>query len=668
MSKPFEPIVTADIKWYQNLPFSLQFNDLYYSASNGINQSRHVYIDGNNLLERWSSLSKNSAISFNIGEAGFGTGLNFLLTWSLWLQHAPSSASLHYIACEKHPLKRDSLIQSLNNWPELSTQISEFIDQYPVLTPGTHHLIFAQGRVKLTLLLGDAARCFEQLTLCGDSLLESNLRGQYIDAWYLDGFSPKVNEDMWSKELIQIMALLSKEGTTLATYSAAAVVKSTLAECGFSITKKKGFAPKRHMLSAIFLTTSAYRLKQRKTPWHVAEASENKDKTAIIIGAGLAGCFMAHSLAMRGWTVTVIEENDRIAACGSGNEQAVLFPKISGYQSPFTEFMLMAFLYAHQLYQKILKHLPIGELNGSLALAYNSKEQKSQQESAQWLEVYPELGQLLCVKEASDLAGIELAHGGLFIPCSGWMNSPALCHYLIDHPRISLITSTKADELVFDGTHWRVGKYVASVVILAASHRLNEFEQTKHLPIKLIYGQMTQIRATQESCFLKIPVCAQGHVLPQRNGMHYLGATYNLGISNAQTTDEDNAVNKEKAQLIAPRTNWSNEVTGQWAGVRVATPDYLPLLGPIANEKEFLTRYTGLHSNSKRWIAKPGAYYPGLYVCAGFGSRGLTTIPLSVEWLAASINNEISAAPSHLIQAVSPARFIRRDIIRGLHL
>lgn len=668
MSKPFIPIVTADIKWYQNLPFSLQFNDLYYSASSGINQSRHVFIDGNNLLERWSGLSKDSTISFNIGEAGFGTGLNFLLTWSLWLEHAPSSASLHYIACEKHPLTRDSLIKCFNNWPELSAQSSEFIDQYPVLTPGTHHLIFAAGRVKLTLLLGDAVACFEQLTLCGDSLLEAKLRTQYIDAWYLDGFSPKKNEAMWTNELIQIIALLSKEGSTLATYSAAAVVKSTLAACGFNITKRKGFAPKRHMLSATFLTTGSYRLKQRQTPWHVAEPSEYKDKTAIIIGAGLAGCFLAHSLAKRGWAITLIEENDRIAACGSGNEQAVLFPKLSGYQSPFTEFMLMAFLYAHQVYQKLLTHLPLGELNGSLALAYNAKEQKSQQESAHWLDAYPELAQLLSAKDASDYAGIELAYAGLFIPFSGWINSPALCHYLINHPRISLITSTKADDLVFEDPCWRVGQYLAPVVILATSHRLNEFEQTKHLPIKLIHGQMTQIKATQESSALKIPVCAQGHVLPQTNGTHYLGATYNLGINYSHTTDKDNALNQEKARLIAPGIHWSTEVSAQWAGVRVATPDYLPLLGPIANEKEFLTRYSGLHSNSKRWIAEAGAYYQGLYVCSGFGSRGLTTIPLSAEWLAALINNELSAAPSHLIQAVSAARFIRRDIIRGLLL
>lgn len=130
-----------------------------------------------------------------------------------------------FFSCEKYPLTKEELTRCLNLWPELIEQANELIESYPVLTPGFHHLQFAQGRINLTLMLGDAAACFQQLLICGDVELERQLRSNYIDAWFLDGFAPAKNPAMWSTDLLQIIALLSKPGTTLATFSAAAAVK-----------------------------------------------------------------------------------------------------------------------------------------------------------------------------------------------------------------------------------------------------------------------------------------------------------------------------------------------------------------------------------------------------------------------------------------------------------
>ena len=148
MSKPFVPIETADLKWIQNLPFSKQYNDIYFSMESGIKQSRYVFVDGNDLINRWSMLDQNEDQHFTIGETGFGTGLNFLLTWSLWERYAPQSATLHFISCEKNPLKVNDLMRALKNWPELELYTAELIKQYPVLTPGNHHLFFCDGRLK----------------------------------------------------------------------------------------------------------------------------------------------------------------------------------------------------------------------------------------------------------------------------------------------------------------------------------------------------------------------------------------------------------------------------------------------------------------------------------------------------------------------------------------
>jgi tRNA 5-methylaminomethyl-2-thiouridine biosynthesis bifunctional protein len=666
VSKPFVPIQTAEIRWIQNLPFSLHYNDIYYSIDSGLNQSRYVFIDGNDLINRWSALPVDEPSTFCIGETGFGTGLNFLLTWSLWERHAPSSAQLHFISCELHPFKQEDLIRALSNWPELEPYLSELITHYPVLTPGVHHLSFADGRVKLTLMLGDAFECFESLLLCGDALLETQLRGAFIDAWYLDGFAPKKNESTWTKALLQVIAMLSGVGTTFATYTAASSVKSVLLECGFEWHKTKGYGPKRHMLTGFLSKREPYRLKQRSTPWHIAKSYPVKEKSALIIGAGLAGCYTAHSLAQRGWRVTVCEARDSMAQGASGIKQAVLFPKLSAFDSPLTEFMLSAFLYAHRIYKALLTNHPaLGELNGALTLLYNLKEQKAQQSLDIWLSFYPELGELITVERASILTGINMSSGGLYIPYSGWIDSPGLCRHLLEHDRISLRTQMTVSELLHEDGMWRVGDHSAPVLVLANGNKINQFKETQHIPIKPIRGQMTSISSSAESEPLKIPLCAEGHVLPANNGMHLLGATYDQGVSDALIKPDDDVLNLEKLGHGSEGACWDKTVQGHWSGVRASTPDYLPVIGPIAQAESFTRVYAGLESNSKRWIPQEASYYPGLYACAGFGSRGLTTVPLAVEWLCGLINQELSAAPRRLVQALAPARFLRRDITRG---
>lgn len=667
LSSPFVPIETADLDWRNDLPFSKQFNDVYNSAESGIMQSRYVFIDGNNLINRWLTLPNNKSSIFNIGETGFGTGLNFLLTWKLWEEFAPESANLHYFSCEKHPLQLNDLRNCLNIWSELSVQSEQLIDLYPVLTHGYHHLSFANGRVKLTLMLGDALECFEQLLVCGESKLELKLRSNCIDAWYLDGFAPSKNELMWSDSLFSVLAMLSKHDTSFATYTAAGSVKSALKKVGFSIEKKKGFGPKRHMLFGTFQDTVPLALRHRQTPWHTGYPIKPKKKSAHIVGGGLAGCFMAYYLARRGWNVTVFEEMHQVGTKASANQQAVLFPKLSAYKSPLTQLMLTAFLYASQFYKSLIEEYPdLGQLCGSLLLAYNHKELNAQNSLLDWLQNYPELGTLVDERVASELAGIDLYDKGLFIPLSGWINSPWLCKILLNNDLISVVHDTKVQSLLFSGSGWIINNMEADVLILCNGSRINEFRETDYLPIKPIRGQMSAIKTTHHSSNLKIPVCGYGHVLPEVNGIHQFGASYNLGDSSEQITVMDDISNLNKLYKISSSDIWSKTIIDHWVGIRASTPDYLPLVGPVVRSREFIDLFSGLQKNSKRWIGTPAPYLSGLYVCAGFGSRGLTTIPLCTEWLASQINNELSCLPRNLIQSLSPTRFLRKDITRGI--
>lgn len=662
MSNPFVPIHKAEIDWVHDLPFSRQYNDVYFSTASGLDQSRHVFINGNQLTTRWKSLASSSTRSFTIAETGFGTGLNFLHTWKLWLQHTSDDCTLHYFACEKHPLALDDLRRALSIWPALSTEADELMSQYPVLTPGFHQLSFANGRVQLTLMLGDALECFEQLLICGDSLVENHLRSAYVDAWFLDGFAPAKNLSMWSEPLFQTIAMLSSLGTTYATYTASGVVKHNLQEVGFSVNKVKGFGPKRHMLCGELTEDKLFRLKTRMTPWQATRVN-CREKKVIIIGAGLAGCFIAYVLSLKGWEVTLLEEQSDIALGASGNQQTVLFPKLSAYRSPFTQFMLSSFLYASRFYRSIQNELP-GELNGCLLLAQNNKESISQHSLKEWLAHYPELGELVDSSQASELSGIDLEHGGLYIPLSGWLNSVRLCHYLIARPNIHLKTCTTIQEIKKLEDYWHIDGYSAPYLILANGYKVNHFRQTKHLPIKPIRGQMTMMHATEASAQLKIPVCGDGHVVPASDGLHWFGATYDLGVRHQELKTEDDLINQHKLEQMTGAALWPKTIASSWSGVRATTPDYLPLVGPVHKADEFLKTFSGLESNSKRWIANTAPCYEGLYSFAGFGSRGLTTIPLCAAWLASTLNCEMSLLPRSLIQAISPARFLRKQIIR----
>ncbi len=665
MSNPFVPIQTANLDWHQDLPRSIQYNDIYYSGDGGIEQSRYVFIDGNNLIGRWLALPKDSI--FYIAETGFGTGLNFLVAWALWEQYAPDNAQLHFISCEKHPLSLSDLKRCLAQWPQYNIKAELLCANYPILTPGYHQLSFCNGRVKLTLMLGDVLECYEQLLICGDPVLESDLRTSFIDAWFLDGFAPKKNPAMWSEPLVNIIALLSNSKTTLATYTAAQPIKTALSKYGFDVEKKKGHGPKRHMICASFSNPEPHRLKFRHTPWHVATPLKYQEKQAVVIGAGLAGCSIAYFLAIRGWQVNLIDENNTVGTGASANQHAVLFPKLSAYKSPMTQFMLSAFLYAHDFYNGIANQFNLGDLNGSLILAHNEKERLAQISLESWLMYYPELGLLVDSLQASDLSGIPIEQSGLFIPLSGWINSPELCRFLSNTPGITLITNERVGNLFLDKDTWLVNNHSSKVVILANGNKITDFTQTEHLSIKSIRGQMTSIAATERSALLKIPVCGEGHVLPSFNEVHSLGATYELGVKEPFITQFDDDININKLKHLAPSMNWSRKILDHWAGIRASTPDYLPLVGQVAKSTDFIKIFSGLESNSKRWIPHPGSYYPGLYAFAGFGSRGLTTIPLSAEWLASIINNELGCLPRNLVQALSPARFLRKEICRGMY-
>ena len=218
-----------ELEWRDGkIPVSTRFDDPYYSRHDGRAETRHVFIGGNNLPKRWETCS-----DFTIAELGFGTGLNFLETVDQWLNPSRSSARLHFISFEQYPISAEALQKALSAWPELNMLTSRLLD----LWPGESVSFDADfdGNVRLTVHMGDAN------TLMSDQSFSA-------DAWYLDGFSPAKNRELWNEDLMMEVGRRTVAGGTFATYTAAGFVRRGLQAAGFEVRKTKGFGTKREML------------------------------------------------------------------------------------------------------------------------------------------------------------------------------------------------------------------------------------------------------------------------------------------------------------------------------------------------------------------------------------------------------------------------------------
>ncbi len=212
-------------------PFSTQFEDCYFASADGVAESQFNFLDGNNLPQRFREATPTL---FTVGETGFGTGLNFLLTAQLWRDVAPKERALHYVSTEKHPIEVNALaeIYRQQGWNDSLCKL--VIDNYPALNVGVHRLQLS-STITLTLLFGDAAEQLSEFEFTAD-------------AWFLDGFAPARNPDMWSLPLCKSLAKRSRSGTTFATFTAASAVRKNLLEAGFVVNKSSGFGRKRERL------------------------------------------------------------------------------------------------------------------------------------------------------------------------------------------------------------------------------------------------------------------------------------------------------------------------------------------------------------------------------------------------------------------------------------
>ncbi len=232
----------AVIEWRDGQPYASAFQDVYFSTDNGLLETDYVFLQGNELVNRWQSLNANT---FTIAETGFGTGLNFLCAAKLWLETAPKEARLHFISVEKYPLSLVEITAALRLWPTLNALSEPFLAQYERLLNGATSIVLFDNRIQLSLLIADATEAYQSNYVEHTNLI--------VDAWFLDGFAPAKNPDMWQAALFKNMALLSNTSTTFATFTSAGAVRRALMNAGFVVIKQSGFGKKREMLRGYFV-------------------------------------------------------------------------------------------------------------------------------------------------------------------------------------------------------------------------------------------------------------------------------------------------------------------------------------------------------------------------------------------------------------------------------
>jgi tRNA 5-methylaminomethyl-2-thiouridine biosynthesis bifunctional protein len=651
----------AQLDWDdQGRPRSRVFDDVYFSDQSGLDETRYVFLEQNNLAERFAALADDGRLV--IGETGFGTGLNFLCAWQLFEQCAPTGARLHFISVEKYPLSPRDLRRALELWPQLKHQAEQLLEQYVAVHQGFQRLTLAGGRVTLTLLIGDA---LEQLP---------KLDGQ-IDAWFLDGFAPAKNPEMWTAELFAELARLAAPDATLSTFTSTGWVRRSLNAAGFKMKRTPGIGHKWEILRGVFLgwpeqTPAPAPAK----PWYARPTTLIGERRALVIGGGLAGCASAASLAARGWQVTLLERHAGLAEEASGNPQGVLYLKLSAHGTALSQMILSGFGYTRRVLEQLQRGVD-WDACGVLQLAFNGKEAERQ---AQLADAFPrDLLHTLDQSEAQVRSGIDLACGGLFYPEGGWVHPPALCRWQASQPGIDVQPHHEVLQLRrIDGQWqaWDGERCLASapVAILASAAEIKRFEPAAELPLKRIRGQITRLPQTTRSQSLATVVCAEGYVAPPRLGEHTLGASFDFNSDDLTPTAAEHAGNlrmlEEISQDLVERLNAATldpqHLEGR-AAFRCTSPDYLPIVGPLADRQAFTEAYAALGKDARQVPDTPCPWLDGLYINSGHGSRGLITAPLSGELIAAWLDNEPLPLPRSVAEACHPNRFALRALIRG---
>lgn len=663
-------ITNAELGWNEaGTPVSDQFDDVYFSNVNGLEETRYVFLKQNHLPQRWHTYDQKR---FVIAETGFGTGLNFLAVWQ-WFdafkQQNPDATlqTLHFISFEKYPLNQQDLIKAHQAWPELAEYARKLHAHYPIAVPECHRIVLDDGAVTLDLWFGDIKDCMPQVPTPEHGL---------VDAWFLDGFAPSKNPEMWNQTLFDGMAKLAKQDCTCATFTAAGFVRRGLIDAGFAMQKVKGFGTKREMIAGKLDSKQPY---SNIKPWF-ATTSSNHVTDVAIIGGGIASATLAKTLTRRGINVSLYCADEKPAQGASGNRQGAIYPLLNGNHSGVSRVFAPAFLFARQFVEQMATQTAFDhDWCGVTQLMWDEKSTKKQ--NAMLDGSFNSQLMHHCNPQQTELnIGLPNTMESIYYPLGGWLCPAQLTQGLIEtlekNDSFNAYFNHRVEKLRWDETQQQ---WILSIngiekphqsIIIANGHQFDQFDQTRYVPLGKVKGQVSHIPTTDNLQKLSSVLCYDGYMTPHNplNQQHCIGASYDRSQINQMFDPIAQQENGQRLINCIANQNWPKDVdtSGNQArqGVRCVSRDHLPFVGAVGDFEQIKTNYQQLHTQNEQDV-EPVAQYPNLYCLLGLGSRGLSSAPLMAELLASQISGDPLPLPVGVLEMLHPSRMWVRKLRKG---
>lgn len=620
----FGPVAAGSLDFGDDgTPRSPDYGDVFHARAGAWAQARHVFLRGNGLPERWQGRRR-----FTVLETGFGLGNNFLATWQAWRQSAQRPARLDFVSIEKHPLRREDLARAhlRRHAPEDQRLADALVAAWPPLTPDIHTLDFDDGRVRLLLVFADIAEALPELIAAAD-------------AFYLDGFAPARNPQMWDARVLSRLGRLAAPEATVATWSVARDVRDGLGAAGFSVQRAPGFGGKRDMTVGQF------------TPRHVPASRPGRRSAdarhVAVIGAGLAGAGVARALAAEQVSVQVFEAETAPAQQASGNPAGLFHGIVHAGDGPHARWLRAGALRMQHLLQPLLEH---GAVAGAFGLLRSEREHPlaamqaliaAQALPADWVQA------------------VDTTRGPAWLyPGGGWCAPVPLVRAWLGAPGIRLHVRAQVESLQATARGWtlrdRAGRVMAeadAVVLANASGAPQLMGDDTAWPLRRQRGQVSSVTAADGPA-LQMPLADGGYALRLSPDRLLFGATAQNGDDDPACRESDHAHNLAVLERL---TGWQPPpgapLDGR-VGWRLQASDRMPLLGPVPSDAP----PSGRPPLQPRDVER----LPGLYAAFAYGSRGLTQAALAGEVLAAWLTGAAMPLPARLLDAVDCARFAVR--------
>ncbi|HEY3800275.1 MAG TPA: FAD-dependent 5-carboxymethylaminomethyl-2-thiouridine(34) oxidoreductase MnmC [Caulobacteraceae bacterium] len=572
-------------------PRSRRFGDVYFSKSDGLAESRAVFLSGCGLPERWAGRRR-----FTVAELGFGTGLNIAALLDLWRRERPAGGQLHIFSVEREPVDGADAARVLGLWPELAEVAAPLLARWPGRAAGFHRIDLPELGARLDLAVMDAEAAL------------GAWRGR-ADAWFLDGFAPAANPDMWSEALLRLVGERSAPGALVGTYTVAGAVRRRLADAGFAVERRPGFGAKRQRLEA---------------RWPRESPAEAPLPRVAIVGAGIAGAALAWALRALGAEPQVFDRAGP-GTGASGNPGALVTPRLDAGLGPAAQLHAQAFARAVRLY---------GDMPGVVAargvLQLESGRRDAQRFAAIAASDLFEPDTLACIDATEAAARLgEPATGGLLQHEALVIDpAPVLAAWL------GAVTTADVASVVRAETGWRLldagGALIAEADAVCLAPGASLAALAPDLPLQAVRGQLNWTPSEHVSA-----TAWGAYAAPLPTGGLMFGATHDRDDASDDHRPADDARNfaalAARLPQLAARIDPAS--LGGRASVRAATTDQLPIAGALAE---------------------------GLFVLGGLGSRGFCLTPLLAEHVAALVCGAPSPLPAGLATVVAPERFAQR--------